>query len=563
MRERTRPGSILSSPALASAEKLGKSSLSAFFVLPNLRKRPPKDHYILERKSIFNIFFLSLCDCGIMNQTKGEKLMRRKILFLISILTISATLLSACKSADSVENSETIEATTIESEATEETEESKVELLPWLQLSSLETHPELRQAFEEFLCITGETGNKEGTLYYNPDTEEADQNATLYMATKNTAFKNYFILEDSMLKFGEIAAENYTDLEADDLTAPFATINAYFELLPDQAEAQFDGDATISRAQAMTLVMRATTPVNESQAPETDADFTSAVGESQYTNFAAPMNEFAYLNTENGLTESTFNTAMSKGEYICLLTNFLHADYLKYIEAHGYYDLYADTSDVTISTVSDAGDITFTEAISDATNGVPSDMYETFKVAIRNMYIPEYALEDWDSAITKADAINLFISMATNYTSIAGDGLVNDYSETSYTENPGYIENMEIIDEWGKKASDGDGIKAYEQYVISQGADYAMGWTWIYLNGKAAGNQPSYGVYMKEGDPLYGTVYHVGDYLPCGTQFVGTMEEFKALTAKEMVETFEEQGFETYEGEDGRIKIVVPDDWMD
>ena len=57
--------SILSSPALASAEKLGKSSLSAFFVLRNLRKRPPKDHYILERKSIFNIFFLSSCDCGI------------------------------------------------------------------------------------------------------------------------------------------------------------------------------------------------------------------------------------------------------------------------------------------------------------------------------------------------------------------------------------------------------------------------------------------------------------------------------------------------------------------
>ena len=45
--------SILSSPALASAEKLGKSSLSAFFVLRNLRKRPPKDHYILEK--IFRI----------------------------------------------------------------------------------------------------------------------------------------------------------------------------------------------------------------------------------------------------------------------------------------------------------------------------------------------------------------------------------------------------------------------------------------------------------------------------------------------------------------------------
>ena len=487
--------------------------------------------------------------------------MKRKTLFLLSILTISATLLSGCKSVDSVDSSETFETTAIESEITEETEDSKVELLPWLQLSSLETHPELRSAFEEFLGITGETGNKEGTLYYNPDTEKADQNATLYMATKNTAFKNYFILENSMLRFGEIAAENYTDIEPDDLTAPLATINAYFELLPDQEEGQFDGDATISRAQAMALVMRATTPVNDAQAPETDADFTSKVGESTYTDFAAPMNEYSYLNTSNGLTESTFNTAMSKGEYICLVTNFLHADYLKYIEAHNYHDLYADTSDVTISTVSDAGDITFAEAISDATNGVPSDMYSTFKIAIKNMYLPEDTLEDWDSAITKAEAINLFISMATNYTSIAGDGLVNDYTETPYTEDPGYIENMEIEAEWGKKAPDGDGMKAYEQYVISQGADYAMGWTWIYKNGSGAGDQPSYGVYMKEGDPLYGTVYHVGDYLPSGTQFVGTMEELKALAAQGIVEEAEKLGEVSFKDpETGRTIIGTQED---
>ena len=48
--------------------------------------------------------------------------MKRKTLFLLSILTISATILSGCKSADSVENSETIETTAIESETTEETE---------------------------------------------------------------------------------------------------------------------------------------------------------------------------------------------------------------------------------------------------------------------------------------------------------------------------------------------------------------------------------------------------------------------------------------------------------
>lgn len=57
-----------------------------------------------------------------MSHSQGEKPMKRKTLFLLSILTISATILSGCKSADSVENSETIETTAIESETTEETE---------------------------------------------------------------------------------------------------------------------------------------------------------------------------------------------------------------------------------------------------------------------------------------------------------------------------------------------------------------------------------------------------------------------------------------------------------
>lgn len=48
--------------------------------------------------------------------------MKRKSLFLLVALTISATLLSGCKSADSVENSETAETTAVESGATEETE---------------------------------------------------------------------------------------------------------------------------------------------------------------------------------------------------------------------------------------------------------------------------------------------------------------------------------------------------------------------------------------------------------------------------------------------------------
>lgn len=246
---------------------------------------------------------------------------RKTILALITVCILS---FASCGKQETTAATEPIvESTQVE---TIVTEESKVELLPWLQLASLETHPELRKAFEEYVGVTGTTGNKEGILYYNPATQKADQNVTLYMATKNSAMSAYFANIDAMTKFGEIAAENYTDIDVDDVNAPYAAINAYFELLPDQEDGQFDGDSTISRAQAMTLLMRAITPVNDQQAPETDSDFTAKVGETTYTDFAAPMNDYCYINTSNGLNEKSFESTMSRGEYIYMLTKALFGD---------------------------------------------------------------------------------------------------------------------------------------------------------------------------------------------------------------------------------------------
>lgn len=238
---------------------------------------------------------------------------RKTILTLITVCILS---FASCGKQETTAATEPIvESTQVE---TIVTEESKVELLPWLQLSSLETHPELRSAFEEYVGVTGTTGNKEGILYTNPLTTQADQNITLLLAIKNSQFRGYLVSPDELAKLGEIAAENYTDIDVDDVNAPYATINAYFELLPDQEDGQFDGDATISRAQAMALLMRATTQVNEAQAPETDNDFTKAVGETQYTNFAAPMDEYAYLNTSTGLNDKTLAQQCQKeSTYIC------------------------------------------------------------------------------------------------------------------------------------------------------------------------------------------------------------------------------------------------------
>ena len=457
-------------------------------------------------------------------------------------------------------------------------EESKVELLPWLQLSSLETHKELRSAFEKYFNITGKTGNKEGTLYYNPATQTAEQNVTYLMATQNSAISQYLLSEGYMGEIGELVGDTYTDVETDSPEAPYAVINSYFELLPDQEDGKFDGDSTISRAQAMALVMRATTQVNEAQAPEENKDFTDKVGETTYTNFAAPMDEYSYINTSNGLNEKSFSSTMTKGEYIALVTNYLRANYLAEIEANGYVDNYSDTSSVSITTVKDAGDIKYQKAINDADKGVPTDLYNTFKVAIANGYLTEDTLSDWDSALTKADALELFTTMATNAyntyqlysdyidpvtattdstdssTSEAdapraetGAYLVTDEDGNAVLKEEYEIENSKWADINGKW----DAVHQWSLYAQSQGADGAAGWCWTYDHGKAAGDQPSYAVYMKEGSPDYGKVFHVGDYLPDGTQFCGTMEEYAANMGNEIDKKMKEYNVPSYTNKSG------------
>lgn len=343
---------------------------------------------------------------------------KRVIIPTITMLVIASQLFGCASASKKDVYNMLQESTEIELEYAvpdyDSTEDSKVELLPWLQLASLETHPELRTAFEELLGVTvSEDGTKTGIIYTD-ETGKANQNNTLFNALgKNNLFIDTIRDTEQLEKIESIASDNYADIEENQGVS--AVINAYFELLPDQEDGQFDGDATISRAQAMALLMRATTPVNEAQAPEEDADFTKAVGETQYTNFAAQMNEYTYLNTSTGLNDKTFNTTMSRGEYIYLLTKsiFSQSNYNDYFDGVGMEDE-SLSEDVKLTTVKDGGDISLQEAINNVENGLPTDMYNTLARAVALGFIDEDDL-NWDEAITKSEAITLFIDAAETY----------------------------------------------------------------------------------------------------------------------------------------------------
>lgn len=116
----------------------------------------------------------------------------------------------------------------------------------------------------------------------------------------------------------------------------------------------------------------------------------------------------------------------------------------------------------------------------------------------------------------------------------------------------GQAEKNEIEAKYGS-------MDAFGQYAVSQGADVTSGWCWIYYTGQGAGDQESYAVYMKEDSPRYGEVFHLGDYLPCGSFFVGANNEEHGIAdvrlGQRQVENGELNGV-TFD-EDGTVHIVI------
>lgn len=116
----------------------------------------------------------------------GKYMKTKRIIIPTITMVIIASQLFGCASASKEEslgmlqNSDSIE---IELAEPEYDINAEVTLLPWLQLAQLETHPELRTAFEEQLGITiNEDGTKSGILYTN-GSSNADQNNTLANST--------------------------------------------------------------------------------------------------------------------------------------------------------------------------------------------------------------------------------------------------------------------------------------------------------------------------------------------------------------------------------------------
>ena len=145
----------------------------------------------------------------------------------------------------------------------------------------------------------------------------------------------------------------------------------------------------------------------------------------------------------------------------------------------------------------------------------------------------------------------------TETVSLEQETTETEFIEESDATSETLSESAEITNsKWADINGAWDAVHQFTLYAREQGADYTDGWCWCYDHGKGAGDQPSYAVYMKEGDPLYGTVYHVGDYLPDGTQFSGTNDEWEAFIKQDFRDRAEEDGYDVYDDPDGDGFII-------
>lgn len=285
------------------------------------------------------------------------------------------------------------------SEQQDETQE--ITPFEWQTISELAKYPTIRKATNTALNIQ----SGKGSIYI--DLEGHQQlNNTLLNALRNKEFGETQ-LNDSAITNQITAAvnETFTDLEESDEKAAF--FNSYWYLLPDEAGevAEFKGSETLTRAQAMTLVMRAITPVEDGRKPKTDSAFTAAVGDTVYTDYASYVNSKAYLNTtDNTLNEGYFNGKMSRAEYIYLcLNSVFSADELNSIDI---------TKVNLIDCIKGTGN-DLVAAVENPDNGVPESLYNA--IARANVLGIVNNETRWDEPITKTEAVDMFVATVQAY----------------------------------------------------------------------------------------------------------------------------------------------------
>lgn len=304
-------------------------------------------------------------------------------------------------------------------------EQGEEQAISWTQLDQLTTYSDFRSQMDDLMKISpfGE-GSKTGIAYVNLQNQQEGNN-TLFNAMLNRKFiANFYENESVYLNLQQYVPSLYADVEENSVLP--AAINAYWNLLPDSTPNYFNGGATLTRLEVMSLLARATTPVTEEFGDEA---FSSAVGGGDYADFASLVVDDSYLDTESkSLDNLTANGTITRGEYIYMLvSNIFGQDRMAS----------ADIKTASFSDCKDGGDIATAQKFIE--DGTAKDMYQSYELtyALQNpddgcptkMYRALVSAQElgflssetrWDEGLTKEEAIQLFCDAMQSYAKLNG-----------------------------------------------------------------------------------------------------------------------------------------------
>ena len=340
---------------------------------------------------------------------------------------------------EKIQNNESITIEIAVPDGAEEFAEAEVGQLFWDPLNTLTSnYGTLRSPIENALGITmsSTSFNKTGMIYES-NTGEAIQNNTLKGALENDKFREAIDKDDIISVFSDAAANTFADLEADEeMTNFYMAINEYFALLPSTENGYANPQGVLTRAQFMTMVFRAETPVDRYWFNGED-EFTAEVGDSIYNIYAKNLDSFGYLSTaDKSLNNQTYNGNISRAEAIYMLMNKYYSDELKSV----------DTSKVALDDAKDGGDIAkeqgFTGdygksyemvySINNPDAGVPTDIYKALVLAESKGLIDSETR--FDEAITLEESVELLVNIYKELPSATTTESESNLNEWGYSD---------------------------------------------------------------------------------------------------------------------------------
>lgn len=336
----------------------------------------------------------------------------RKMIIAVFALTL-AVQMTGCKNDMDTNKPIVIDVSVSDSDVA-----SKAEL-NWTELGKLTDYEKMRTAVDTIFGNEIVDGVKYGAFYLDKDEKQCTNN------TLSVVLGNQFVAEE-MKGSALIDSLNssldaiYTDLSDSDRTA--AMFNAYFNLLPDSTPNYFNGGDTLSRAEAMALVTRATTPVKSLPAVDGFEDAVTGTDYDQYISYAAQQNANSYINTQDkSLTADNFKGAMSRAEFVYLVMNEVYGTE----NVHGFDTTSASAS---LKDCTNAGDLsaelkitgadrcnayTLSHSLQNVDKGITEELYKSLVMAVeKGIITPETR---WNEGITKAEAIEIVVNAFNQY----------------------------------------------------------------------------------------------------------------------------------------------------